>query len=440
MNIAKQTVGWALGHGLPRLLVGRLARKGDPVARLIVDPDVRVDPYPMLAGIRDRGVLVKGPLTSVTCSHAMVKEILRSDDMGVGAAADDHSAMGRLERVSTWARDPLAIGPVDRPSLLALNPPDHTRYRTLVSKVFTARAVERLRVRTEAIAVDLLDTMAAGNSADLIADYAMRLPVTVIAEILGVPASEHPRVLRFGAGAAPSLDMGLGYREYRNVESSLVEFHEWLGGHLEHLRRNPGDDLLSQLVAVEVDGAKLNDLELRATAGLLLVAGFETTVNLIGSGTALLVNNPGQLAILRDDPSLWSNAVDELLRLESPVQLTSRMALRDTELVGVPLSKGQFVTVHLAGANRDPSVFPDPDTLDVRRANARDHLSFSGGRHFCLGAALARMEGQVGLQALFERFPELTLAPGATRRQTRVLRGWETLPVTLRPAAAHATV
>lgn len=442
MNPLKLTVGWVFTHGLPRLIVSGLARRGDPVAKLIIDGRVREDPYPALVELRNRGAIVTGRLTSISCTHALVKEVLRSDDMGVGSNAARDSMIGKLERIARWARDPLAIGPLEPPSLLALDPPEHTRYRTLVTKVFTARAVERLRARTEEIAAELLDQMAerlaAGLDVDLVRDYGMLLPMTVIAEILGVPASEFDRVLALGAGSAPSLDLGLSFGDYRRVQSSLVDFHGWLTDHLASVRRNPGDDLLSQLVAAEVDGVRLDDAELRATAGLLLAAGFETTVNLLGSGTRLLVEHPDQLAILRDDPSLWANAVDELLRLEAPVQLTSRIALRDTEPLGHPLTAGQFITLHLAAANRDPEVFENPDDLDVRRANARDHLSFSGGRHFCLGAALARMEGQVGLQALFERFPSLTLAPGATRRQTRVLRGWETLPVTL--AQAPATV
>jgi cytochrome P450 len=165
-------------------------------------------------------------------------------------------------------------------------------------------------------------------------------------------------------------------------------------------------------------------------AGLVLAAGFETTVNLLGSGTVLLLEHPDQLARLREDPSLWSNAVDEVLRYESPVQLTARFALRSTTLAGRTVPRGGLVVTMLGGGNRDPEVFADPDAFDVGRENARDHLSFSGGRHFCLGAALARLEGEVGLRTLFDRFPELALAPGARRTRTRVLRGWEHLPVT----------
>jgi len=184
-------------------------------------------------------------------------------------------------------------------------------------------------------------------------------------------------------------------------------------------------------VTVEEEGQRLNEGELRATAGLLLAAGFETTVNLLGSGTELLLRHPAQLAVLREHPALWSNAVEEVLRFESPVQVTARVAQRDTAVLGVPVRAGRMVATMLSGVNRDPAVFTDPHRFDVRRANAREHLSFSAGRHFCLGAALARIEGEVGLRSLFERFPDLALAPGAQRRATRVLRGWRQLPVLL---------
>lgn len=213
------------------------------------------------------------------------------------------------------------------------------------------------------------------------------------------------------------------------VDDAVRGFSDWLGGHLERLRREPGDDLLSQLVLLEDDGERLDDTELRATAGLLLAAGFETTVNLLGSGTELLLRHPEQRAVLQAEPQLWGNAVEEVLRVESPVQLTARFAVRDTTVTGLPVRQGGLLVTMLGGANRDPAVFADPGRFDVARTNAREHLAFSGGRHFCLGAALARLEGEVGLRRLFERFPDLALAGPGRRRPTRVLRGWESLPV-----------
>jgi cytochrome P450 len=266
-----------------------------------------------------------------------------------------------------------------------------------------------------------------------VSTYCSLLPVTVIAEILGVPERDRDQVLRFGAAAAPSLDLGLSWRQFRQVESALREFDDWLRAHLEGLRRAPGDDLLSQLVTAQEDGVGLSDAELRSTAGLVLAAGFETTVNLLGNGISLLAGQPDQRKLLADSPELWPNAVDEVLRLDPPVLLTGRMARADLEVAGTRVRRGGVMVALLAGANRDPAVFAEPERFDVTRENAREHVSFSAGRHYCLGAALARMEGEVGLRTVFDRFPDLRVERGVVRRPTRILRGYEVLPVTLRP-------
>ncbi|MDQ0382016.1 cytochrome P450 [Amycolatopsis thermophila] len=426
----KPIVRWGIGHALPRTALRAAARRGDLQARLVAQ--AAVSPTAALTGlfdeIRAHGPLYKGSFAYVTTSHAAVREVLTSNDFraGVGAAAD-----GVLARLSEWSATDV-LHPIAPPSLLATEPPDHTRYRKLVTRVFTVRAVENLRERTEQIARDLLDRLDPSRPVDLVATYCALLPVTVIAEILGVPPEQRQRVLELGTAAAPSLDLGLPWRRFREVESALAAFDAWLARHLDHLRAHPGDNLLSQLVAAREDGVGLTDLELRATAGLVLAAGFETTVNLLGNGITLLHDHPDQLAALREDPSLWPNAVDEILRVDPPVLLTGRTCLRDTEVGGVRVREGAVVTTILAGANRDPAVFAEPSRFDVRRANAREHISFSAGRHYCLGAALARMEGEVGLRTLFERHPELRLLPGATRRDTRILRGFEHLPARLR--------
>ena len=220
------------------------------------------------------------------------------------------------------------------------------------------------------------------------------------------------------------------------MERGLDGFNTWLEQHLGHLKRHPGDDLMSQIIAAGDEGTRLSDEELRATAGLVLAAGFETTVNLLGNGIRILLEHPDQLAMLRADPDLWPGAVEEILRLESPVQLSARLALVDTEVAGHQIAAGELVILYLAGANRDPAVFEDPHRFDVTRDNAGKHLSFSGGRHFCLGAALARAEGEVGLRAFFDRYPDARLAGDGNRRDTRVLRGWATLPITLGEARA----
>ena len=214
--------------------------------------------------------------------------------------------------------------------------------------------------------------------------------------------------------------------------SGLRDFTQWLDAHIEQLRRHPGEDLLSQLIEARDEEGALDDRELRATAGLVLAAGFETTVNLLGNAIALLDRHPDQLGRLRAEPALWPNAVDEALRLDPPVLMTVRMCARATSVAGIEVPKDALVVTILAGANRDPWVFDHPERFDVARENARDHVSFSGGRHYCLGASLARMEGEVGLRAISERFPGMRLLPGARRRPTRILRGYETLPARLR--------
>jgi cytochrome P450 len=327
---------------------------------------------------------------------------------------------------------PRVLHPIEPPSLLVTEPPDHTRYRKLVARVFTVREVERLRVRAEAIAQDLLDGLDPTTPADLVASYCALLPVTVISEILGVPQPQRRLVLEMGTRAAPSLDSGLGWRQYREVLSGLRGFTQWLDAHVEQLRRHPGEDLLSQLIEARDEQGTLDDRELKATAALVLAAGFETTVNLLGNGIALLDRNPGQRERLRAEPALWPNAVDEALRLDPPVLMTARMCARPTSVAGVKVARDAIVVTVLAGANRDPQVFENPDRFDAGRHNAKDHVSFSGGRHYCLGASLARMEGEVGLRAISERFPGMRLLPGARRRPTRILRGYETLPARLR--------
>jgi cytochrome P450 len=427
----KPVVRWGLGHAIPRTALRAAERRGDLQARLVAEsqrvPTAALNE--LFTEIRGRGPLIKTRFAHLTASHSAVKEVLTSNDFrsGVGAAGD-----GLWARLSEWSASGV-LHPVAPPSLLVSEPPDHTRYRKLVTRVFTVRAVENLRDRVEQIAHDLLDAIDPARPVDLVKTYCSLLPVTVIAEILGVPPEQRQRVMDLGAAAAPSLDMGLSWREFRAVEAALAAFDGWLADHLDQLRASPGNNLMSQLIAAREDGVGLTDQELRATAGLVLAAGFETTVNLLGNGIALLRQNPAQLALLRDDPALWPNAVEEILRVDPPVLLTGRTCLRDATIAGVPVREGDVAVAILAAANRDPDVFSDPARFDVSRGNAREHVSFSAGRHYCLGAALARMEGEVGLRALFDRYPRLRLGSGAKQRGTRILRGYERLPVTLNP-------
>ena len=441
MDIAmKQRLHWMALHGFVRGVSSLGARRGDLQARLIADPTVNANPEAFYEEVRSRGPLAHSRIGYITADHAIGHELLRSEDFRVLSIGSNLPAPLRwLERRT---RDDL-LHPLRAPSLLAVEPPDHTRYRKTVSSVFTSRAVAALRDGVEQTAVTLLDELSREPGVvDVVDRYCAQLPVAIISDILGVPDADRQRILEFGELAAPSLDFGLTWPQYRRVQRGIEGFNSWLTEHLQQLRRTPGDDLMSQLIRKAESGSPetyLDDAELHAVAGLVLAAGFETTVNLLGNGIRMLLDNPEHLRTLSQRPQLWPNAVEEILRLESPVQLTARLALNDTEVAGNPVKQGEMVIVYVAAANRDPAVFPDPNRFDIERENAGKHLAFSGGRHFCLGAALARAEGEVGLRAFFDRFPDVRSAGAGSRRDTRVLHGWLTLPVALGPARSMAT-
>ncbi|MCB0941256.1 MAG: cytochrome P450 [Mycobacterium sp.] len=425
----RERLHWLALHGVVRVAAGWAARRGDPQARLMADPAVRADPVSFYDEVRPLGPMVRTRVGYLTLDHAVAHDLLRSDDfrvITVGSAL--RAPLRRLER----ATRPDLLHPLLPPSLLAVEPPDHTRYRKTVSSVFTTRAVAGLREGVEQTAADLLDGLHGGGGiVDVVAGYCSQLPVAVISEILGVPEADRPLVLEFGELAAPTLDIGLSWPQYQRVQRGVAGFNHWLAEHVRRLREHPGDDLLSQLIRAAADGERLDETELLGIAGLVLAAGFETTVNLLGNGIRLLLDAPDQLAKLTADPSLWPGAVEEILRLDPPVRMAVRAAQVDTEVAGTEVKRGEVVVLYLAAANRDPAVFDDPHRFDVQRPNAGKHLSFSGGRHFCLGAALARAEGEVGLRRFFTHFPDVALAGPGVRRDTRVLGGWAELPVAL---------
>jgi cytochrome P450 len=434
----KQRIRWLAMHGVVRAFAKFIARRGDPQGRLIADPSVRANPVAFTDELRAQGPIVKCQAVYVTVDHKICNDLLRSEDFHVLSMGSS------LPKPLQWVVRRTETGllhPLEPPSMLSVEPPDHTRYRKLVSSVFTTRAVAALRERVQDTANALLDELAdEPGTVDIVERYCSQLPVTVIGDILGVPDEARPRILEFGELGAPSLDIGLTWRQYRRVYRGIEGFNDWLSNHLHDLRRNPGDDLMSQIIQASDEGARLSHEELLATAGLVLAAGFETTVNLLGNGIRMLLKSPEHLETLAARPELWPNAVEEILRLDSPVQLSARTALKDTDIAGTIVRRGDGVIIYLAGANRDPKVFTDPHRFDIERDNAGKHLSFSGGRHFCLGAALARAEGEVGLRTFFERFPDARLAGNGSRRETRVLRGWSSLPLTLGRARTAASL
>ena len=413
----RELTAWTLAHGLQRRFLRRAAAKGDLMARLATDPAFYDDPYPSYERLRADGRVVRNGFVAGTVDHAVANAILRSDQFTSSALGE---LPGPLQKLHSRVRDRDTLSPVD--------PPVHTRYRRLVARAFTARKVGRMADRVQDVATRLLDDLEHEPTFDLVGRYAAQLPVAVIADILGVPDDERDQVLGWGNHAAITLDPGLSWKQYRVAAAALREMHGWFDRHLDRLRRDPGDDLLSQVLQ-DPEAADLTEEELHAIGLLVLGAGFETTVNLIGNAVALLDAHPDQLARLRADPDGWANAVEEVLRYDAPVQLTVRFARHDAEVAGERIRAGEGVLIYLGGANHDPSVFADPQEFDVRRPNAADHIGFSAGVHFCLGASLARLEAAVALRTLYDRYPDLRVAGHPERRSTRVLRGYERLPV-----------
>jgi len=430
-------VRWVAMHGVVRTFMKGRALRGDPLARLIASHGRATDPYPLMEEIRARGPLVRTPFTWISVDHGVCREVLRDKRFGV-TAPSTMDLPHPLRTLIARTDDKAVANPVEPPAMVVVDPPEHTRYRQLVAQSFTPRAIDRLSTRVVEVTDQLIDRLAGTPHPDLIADFASQLPVAIIAEILDLPPDTHPWMLEWGHNGAPLLDLGIGWRTYRRAIDSLRGADHELRERFHELRSsNVDDNPFSRLAA---HGA-LTDHEFTANAALLIGAGFETTVNLIGNGIILLLQHPDQLARLRDDPELWPTAVEEILRLDSPIQMTARTGLCDVDMAGHRIAAGDMVGLLLGGANRDPHVFTDPDNFDITRPNARDHLAFASGIHACLGAALARIEGITALRALFETFPDLQLSGRAQRRGLVNLRGFSRLPVELgtrNTASLHA--
>jgi cytochrome P450 len=387
-----------------------------------MDPEFVADPYPMYHRLRAEDPVHHSPLGFwVLTRYPDVLAMLRDPRL-------------TKEPIAAFvaARFGVAVPPGLGLSMLDRDPPDHTRLRGLVSKAFTPRALERLRPEIQQIVDGLLDEARGRGSMDLIEEFAYPLPVRVICEMLGVPVKDHERFKGWGLDIARGLDAimlppdsPVGQRSVSGRRALAAYFRELIA----ERRAAPRDDMLSALIAAEEAGDKLNEEELLATCILLLVAGHETTVNLIGNGTLALLRHPAELQKLRDNPGLIGSAVEELLRFDGPVQRTARIPSEDITIGGQTIGKGEMVMPFLGAADRDPTQFPDPDRLDITRSDNR-HIAFGMGIHFCLGAPLARMEGQIAINTLLARLPRLTLATDQPRfRQSLTLRGLEALPV-----------
>lgn len=317
--------------------------------------------------------------------------------------------------------------------MLFTDPPDHTRLRTLVHRAFTPRVVESYRPLVQRIVDQLLDAAAVRGEIELIGEFAYPLPVTVIAHMLGVPVDMHDQFRRWSDSLAAFIG-GTTRPEAEVLPAALqavLDMSDFILALVAERRRAPRDDLLSALAQAEDGGDRLSEQELVANSILLLLAGHETTTNLIGNGTLALLRHPDQFALLRDHPELTAAAVEELLRYDSPVQMTSRRALTDIEFHGHHIATGQTVTVFIGSANRDPSQYEEPGRLDLTRSDVR-HLSFGHGSHYCLGAPLARLEGQVAISTLIRRFPHMSMRnERIVWRDNFALRGLQSLHLAL---------
>jgi cytochrome P450 len=388
------------------------------------DPSFIDDPYPTFAGLRERGGVHwhDGLGFWIAVSYEACSAVLRSP---------------LLQRVWRDA-DPVeqfeAFNLMHRHSMLETQPPRHTRLRRLVSGAFNRGHTDRLRTTVQAIADRLVDDLAQriadDGAADLITTVAGPLPIEIIAELLGVPAEDRHRLQPWSNAIVKMYEYGLPQPRQAAAERAAAEFIGYLRTLVDNRRREPADDLISDLVAItDSDGDQLSADELVGTAALLLMAGHEATVNVLGNGMLALLRNPGQWTRLLHDPDVLDAAVEELIRYDSPLQLFERTAVADVQIAGVPVTARQKIAALLGAAARDPAIFPEPDMLDVGR-HPNPHLGFGAGIHYCLGAPLARVEVRAALSALTRQLPGLRLAGEPVRRAEFVIRGLRTLPVT----------
>jgi cytochrome P450 len=400
-------------------MVSQMERVSAPIG----SPEFYADPYPTYARLREAGPVHRDEAVAIW--HVVGYEEIHA------GLRDGRLAAARSDRFLSEEqhREFGALARVQRDMMVFADPPRHTRLRGLVSKAFTPRVVEGLRGRVQEIVDDLLRRVVPEGRMDVIADLAVPLPTMVIAALLGVPEADRACLKAWSDDFAAFIGGPVPRDGVARADRAIGELTNYFGDAVEKWRREPGDNLISSLVAVEERGDSLTTDELLATCVILLVGGHETTTNLIGNGLLSLLRHPEHLRRLRETPSLIGPAVEELLRFDSPAQMTTRLAADDLTLGGVQIGAGHLVKLWLGAGNRDPARFPAPDRLDFGRAENR-HLSFGHGIHYCVGAALARLEGQVALATLVERLPELALTGEPLEYHgTQVFRALKRLPV-----------
>ncbi|HEY8173951.1 MAG TPA: cytochrome P450 [Dehalococcoidia bacterium] len=425
MNVRERLSFAVQMGGFAALMAAERAQTGvvfNPLRR-----SFRVDPYASYRKLQQKDPFHRSRAIGgwVLTRHADISTVLRDQNFFT-----DGRKIARLrkENEKRIASGDITREEIDSESMLGLDPPDHTRLRSLVSKAFTPRSVEALRPRIEQVVDELIDQAAAKGAFDVIREIAYPLPVIIIAEMLGIPTEDREQFKSWSDDMAKSVGMA-NLDEQRASRKAQRALRDYLVPIIQERRREPREDLLSALVAAEEEGDQLTIMQVHATISLLLVAGNETTTNLIGNGLLALLQHRDQFERLRDNPDMIGTAVEEMLRYDSPVQGTSRFTLEDTTVNGHPVRAGHQMFLFFGAANRDPEQFPDPETFDIGREDNR-HLSFGHGIHFCLGAPLARIEGPVALNALVQRFPNMRLATEELIwGDNIVLRGLTELPV-----------
>ena len=390
-----------------------------------LSPSMYLDPYPTYAALR-----AKDPVHWSTLAHAWV--FSRYED--VDALLRDHRRFSNDARNRHIPKGLRSTTAFPRRSMFFLDPPDHTRLRALVGKAFTPGAIEALKPHIQGIMETLLDRIEDAAAFDVIQAIAQPLSVLALARLLGVPAKDQPRLAGWSHRIARTLEPTASAADDQEAVRAAYGLDDYFRGIIEERRAQPQPDLISAFVAVEEVGDKLTPDELLMMLRLLLIAGHETTTDLIGNGLLALLRHPQQLHLLREDPDLMESAVEEFLRYDSPVQVDARAALEDMEIRGRQIKKGQGILPLIGSANRDADVFTHPERLDITRKQA-SNISFGRGIHYCLGAPLARLEARIAFEALLRRFSDIRLATDRPPfKDNLALRGLKALPVIIKKA------
>lgn len=386
--------------------------RGQPLSRVGLYP-WHANPYAMYDEVRAKGPISPGRFDGywVSATHDVCKTALKSRQFGTMAREQPGRSSGEFNL-----------------SMLEMNPPDHTRLRRVAAPAFTPRRMAAYETSIEKTVHRLIDDASTKDSFDLQHSLSAPLPITVISDLLGVPDADADTFERYGTALGSALDGIKSLRHAHQAFTAKLALEDMFARLLKERAADPREDLLSVLASAETDTIKTE--EILPLCQLLLVAGFETTVNLIGNAMHQLMLHPDQWRLLVDDPSLAAGVVEETLRYDPPIQFTSRVALEDTEIRGHHFDKGNWLVTVLGGANRDPEAFADPNRFDITRTDNSDHLAFSSGIHYCIGAPLARLEAEVALRVLAERLPRLRLAGKVPMRRSLVIRGVRRLPLT----------